>query len=93
MSSGENVGLAAVAWLVAAALACAAAGAAFGVCCYRRARQTETRLRSLEGAVADFCGALRARLMLERDRLVTRGVREVSGCLSGQEEQSSTCSD
>jgi hypothetical protein len=68
MSSG-SVGLSAVAWLVALSLALAAGGVFFGIASLRRAREAERRLRSLEMAIGEFCGALRARVVSERARL------------------------
>ena len=63
-----GMGLAALAWLVAASLAVALGGVTFGIAACRRRRQLEVRLRALERAVQDFCDALRARAAIERDR-------------------------
>ncbi len=68
MSSG-SVGLSAVAWLVALSLALAVGGVSFGIASLRRAREAERKLRSLELAIGEFCGALRARVISERARL------------------------
>jgi len=69
MSGSGHGGLAAVAWLVALALALAGGGVLAGWSCYRRALRVERKLRALESAVEEFCGALRSRLMGERSRL------------------------
>jgi len=69
MPGSGHGGLAAVAWLVALALALAGGGALAGWSFYRRALRIEQKLRALESAVEEFCGALRARLMAERARL------------------------
>jgi len=63
---GTNGALAAIAWLVAGALAVGVGGAAFAVAAHRRTRAAEERLRKLEQAIGDFCGALRTRVALER---------------------------
>jgi hypothetical protein len=55
--------------LVALALALAGGGVLAGWSCYRRALRVERKLRALESAVEEFCGALRSRLMGERSRL------------------------
>lgn len=64
--SGGSFGT--IAWFVAAALAAGAGGVTFGLTAHRRTRETESRLRALEGAVEEFCSALRTRLELERAR-------------------------
>ena len=73
VSGGAETGLAMMAWLVAVALALAAGGGLAGWSFYRRALQAERRLRALEAAVAEFCGALRARLLAERGKLAVSG--------------------
>ncbi len=77
MTEGVGAGLAMAAWLVAAALALGAGGVLYGVAAHLRSRRAEERLRALEGAVSDFCSALRARLAAER----VRG----SGCAAAPE--------
>ncbi|HUU54598.1 MAG TPA: hypothetical protein VMY87_06745 [Armatimonadota bacterium] len=57
-----------IAWSVAGAMAAGVGGVAFGLTAYRRRRETEGRLRALEGAVEEFCSALRTRLDLGRAR-------------------------
>lgn len=68
-----GMGLAALAWLMAASLALALGGVTFGIAACRRRRQTELRLRALERAVQDFCDALRARVAVEH----SHGLAEV----------------
>jgi hypothetical protein len=57
-----------IAWAVAGSMAAGVSGLAFGLSAYRRRRQMEGRLQALEGAVEDFCSALRLRLDIERSR-------------------------
>lgn len=61
-----GMGLAALAWLMAASLALTLGGVAFGIAAGRRRREMELRLRALERSVQDFCDALQARVTLER---------------------------
>ena len=68
MAEGTSTGLAAIAWLVAAALALGVGGAAFALASHRRRRELEGRLRRLERAAGEFCEALRARVAVERSR-------------------------
>ena len=65
----SGVGLSAVAWLVALSLALGAVGVTVGVTFHRRACETERKLRALESAVAEFCGALRAWVLAQRNKL------------------------
>lgn len=69
MSDTGSATLAMAAWFAAGALAAGATGIAFGFAFGRRAYQLVRRLRSLERAVSEFRGALRARLEQERARL------------------------
>ena len=68
------MGLAALAWLMAASLALALGGVTFGIVAGRRRRRTELRLQALERAMQDFCDALRARVAIER----SHGLAEVT---------------
>ena len=68
MSDLGSGSVALIAWAVAAAMAAGLGGVAFGLTAYRRRREMENRLRAWEGAVEDFCSALRLRLDLERSR-------------------------
>ncbi len=65
---GGGMGLAAIAWVVAGALAVALGGMLFGMGAYRRSREAEARLRRLESAVGEFCEALRERVAVARTR-------------------------
>ena len=78
MSDPGNLALGMVAWLIAAALAAAAAGAFFGLSMLRRRRMSESRITALEGAVTELCESARARIGSEVERArqvlqITRG--------------------
>jgi len=75
IGDAASTGLAAIAWVVAGALALALGSVVFGIGAYRRSREAEARLRRLEAAVGEFCGALRDRLDLARS-----GAHEVDPC-------------
>jgi hypothetical protein len=66
ISDGGGMGLAAIAWVVAGALALALGSMLFGIGAYRRSREAEARLRRLESAVGEFCEALRERVAVAR---------------------------
>ena len=68
MSDPSSGSAALIAWAVAGSMAAAVSGLAFGLTAYRRRREMESRLQALEGAVEDFCSALRLRLDMERSR-------------------------
>ena len=68
MSDPGSGSVALIAWAVAGAMAAGLGGVAFGLTAYRRRREMEGRLQALEGALEDFCSALRLRLDLERSR-------------------------
>ena len=68
MSDPGSGSAALIAWAVAGSMAAAVSGLAFGLSAYRRRREMESRLQALEGAVEDFCSALRLRLDMERSR-------------------------
>jgi len=68
ISDGGGVGLAAIAWMVAGALALAFASVFFGLKAYRRSREAEARLLRLESAVGEFCEALRERVAVAKER-------------------------
>jgi len=72
MADGGSIGVAGAAWVVAAALAVGLGGLVLAVSAVRRARRAEARFRALEAAVAEFCSALRTRLLAERNRIVWR---------------------
>lgn len=61
-----GMGLAALAWLMAASLVLALGGVTFGIAACRRRRRMELRLQALERSVQDFCDALGARVTIER---------------------------
>jgi hypothetical protein len=64
--------------LVALALSLAGGGALAGWSFYRRALRVERKLKTLESAVDEFCGALRGRLMTERARVAQTESEAVS---------------
>lgn len=68
ISDGAGVGLAAIAWVVAGALALAIGSMFFGLGAYRRSREAEARLLRLESAVGEFCEALQERVAVARER-------------------------
>ena len=68
MSDPSSGSVALIAWTVAVSMAASFGGVAFGLVAYRRRREMESRLQALEGAVEDFCSALRLRLDMERSR-------------------------
>lgn len=68
MSDPGSASFALIAWVVAGAMAVGVVGIVFGLMAYRRRREMEVRLRALDGAVEEFCSALRLRLDLERSR-------------------------
>jgi hypothetical protein len=68
ISDGGGVGLAAIAWVVAGALALALGSMFFGLGAYRRSREADARLRRLESAVGEFCEALRERVAVAGER-------------------------
>jgi len=89
--SGES-GLAMVAWLVALALALAGGGVVVSCSFYRQALRAERKLQALESAVAEFCDALRARLVAERARLAfigSAGARETRA--SAEDTEAAPC--
>ena len=65
---GSSGSVALIAWAVAGSMAAGVSGLAFGLKAYRRRREMEGRLQALEGALEDFCSALRLRLDMERSR-------------------------
>ena len=65
---GSSGSVALIAWAVAVSIAAGVSGFAFGLTAYRRRREIEGRLQALEGALEDFCSALRLRLDMERSR-------------------------
>ena len=65
---GSSGSVALIAWAVAGSMAAGVSGLAFGLKAYRRRREMEGRLQALEGALEDFCSALRLRLDVERNR-------------------------
>ena len=79
MGEDANAWLGLAAWSVAGSLALALGAVLFGCAAYRRARRVEGRLQALEGAVEEFCGALRGRLAVERSRLSWRDAVDEAG--------------
>ena len=68
MSDPSSGSFALIAWAVAVSMAVGVSGLAFGLTAYRRRSEMEGRLQALEGALGEFCSALRLRLDLERSR-------------------------
>jgi hypothetical protein len=83
---GGGMGLAAIAWMVAGALALALGSMFFGLGAYRRSREAEARLQRLESAVGEFCEALRERVAVARERAQDACEEDESGDAPGPRE-------